>query len=387
MLEEVKQNLGITGTFQDKTIQGYIDEVKEFMLEGGVAKGVVESDKCIGIITRGVADLWNYGSGGTSFSPYFIQRVSQLALVDATVDEKTIELIENGTFDIKGYEFAKVNVPEKVFKLQEKEVTPMKKIQEVICDSDYDALSKVTVESIPDEYIIPTGELEITSNGTYDVTDKVTVKVNTPITKLGTKNISDNGTYKASDDNLDGYSEVKVNITGDLLQELVDVRGNLNYLFAYDKTSTDLSFVASLDTSKAVAAKDMFYNSTVLETIPEFDFSGITMGTVNGQYSNGVYEIFKYCTTIKNVGGFVNLGKGYKTTDAGGTLEYTLDLTQLSLLTEQSIINILTKLYDIKTKGCKTQYIKLGTTNMDKLTSSEGQAALESAINKGWTVS
>ncbi|MCI9366311.1 MAG: hypothetical protein HFJ54_07320, partial [Clostridia bacterium] len=32
-----------------------------------------------GIIARGVSDLWNYGSGGTSFSPYFMQRAIQLS--------------------------------------------------------------------------------------------------------------------------------------------------------------------------------------------------------------------------------------------------------------------------------------------------------------------
>lgn len=76
MLEKVKSNLGITGTYQDATIQGYIDEVKQFLLDGGV----VEENITAGIVTRGVADLWNYGSGGTGFSPYFIQRASQLAL-------------------------------------------------------------------------------------------------------------------------------------------------------------------------------------------------------------------------------------------------------------------------------------------------------------------
>lgn len=80
MLEKVKSNLGITGSYQDKTIQGYIDEVKDFLIEGGVDKSIVESEKVIGIITRGVADLWNYGSGGTSLSPYFIQRATQLAM-------------------------------------------------------------------------------------------------------------------------------------------------------------------------------------------------------------------------------------------------------------------------------------------------------------------
>ena len=82
MLEKVKANLGITGTYQDKTIQGYIDEVKQFLLDGGVDKEIVEADTSVGIITRGVADLWNYGSGGTGFSPYFIQRAAQLALKD-----------------------------------------------------------------------------------------------------------------------------------------------------------------------------------------------------------------------------------------------------------------------------------------------------------------
>lgn len=79
MLEKVKSNLGITGTFQDTTIQGYIDEVKQFLLDGGVDESIVNSEVSVGVISRGVADLWNYGSGGTSFSTYFIQRVTQLS--------------------------------------------------------------------------------------------------------------------------------------------------------------------------------------------------------------------------------------------------------------------------------------------------------------------
>ncbi len=79
MLEKVKANLGITGTYQDTTIQGYIDEVKQFLIEGGVDESIVEDDLSAGLITRGVADLWNYGSGGTTLSPYFYQRVIQLA--------------------------------------------------------------------------------------------------------------------------------------------------------------------------------------------------------------------------------------------------------------------------------------------------------------------
>ena len=79
ILENVKANLGITGSFQDTTIQGYIDEVKRYLIDGGVHPTVVEHHSTAGIITRGVADLWNYGSGGTSLSLYFVQRAIQLS--------------------------------------------------------------------------------------------------------------------------------------------------------------------------------------------------------------------------------------------------------------------------------------------------------------------
>lgn len=75
MLEQVKSNLGITGTFQDKIIQGWIDEVEAFLIDGGVLKENITD----GIVTIGVKDLWNYGSGNGSYSLYFIQRAIQLA--------------------------------------------------------------------------------------------------------------------------------------------------------------------------------------------------------------------------------------------------------------------------------------------------------------------
>lgn len=87
MLEKVKKSLGITGSYQDNTIQEYINEVKQYLIDGGVLKKVVEHPTSAGIIARGVSDLWNYGSGGTSFSPYFIQRAIQLS-------GKTVEELE-----------------------------------------------------------------------------------------------------------------------------------------------------------------------------------------------------------------------------------------------------------------------------------------------------
>lgn len=80
LLAKIKVGLGITGEYQDEALQFYIDEVRGFMRHAGVPKTVVDSSESVGVIMRGVADLWNYGSGSVKLSDYFIQRVIQLAV-------------------------------------------------------------------------------------------------------------------------------------------------------------------------------------------------------------------------------------------------------------------------------------------------------------------
>lgn len=80
LLTKIKSGLGITGTYQDDTLQVYIDEVKSFMKSAGVNQSVIESEAAVGCIIRGVADLWNYGSGSANLSPYFVQRLIQLSI-------------------------------------------------------------------------------------------------------------------------------------------------------------------------------------------------------------------------------------------------------------------------------------------------------------------
>lgn len=81
LLAKIKNGLGIAGDFQDETLQVYVDEVKAFMQSAGVKKSVIESNASVGCIMRGVADLWNYGSGDTSLSDYFKMRVLQLKVM------------------------------------------------------------------------------------------------------------------------------------------------------------------------------------------------------------------------------------------------------------------------------------------------------------------
>ena len=79
LLTEVKKSLNITGSFQDEALKNHIYEVLEYLSDAGVSDAVLKSDAVIGIVARGVSDLWNYGAGGTELSPYFMQRAIQLA--------------------------------------------------------------------------------------------------------------------------------------------------------------------------------------------------------------------------------------------------------------------------------------------------------------------
>lgn len=74
-LKQVKDALGIVGTYQDDTLQVYFDEAVAFLKDAGVPEAKITA----GVVARGVSDLWNYGVGDGRLSPYFMQRAAQLS--------------------------------------------------------------------------------------------------------------------------------------------------------------------------------------------------------------------------------------------------------------------------------------------------------------------
>ena len=229
--------------------------------------------------------------------------------------------------------------------MQEKEITPTKEIQIVEPDRNYDGLSKVIVDKIPDEYIIPQGNLEINQNGTFDVTDKVNAIVNVPEKKLGTKTITANGVYNATDDSLDGYSEVNVETSGvdineyfnnslergyghnigswcDLIKKLPPINFNgttCNSMFqGYTGVELDLS---NFNTSNVT---DMGYMFSSCSSLTSLDLSSFNTSNVTSMYG-----IFFDCSSLTSLD-LSNFDTS-KITSLNACFQQCSSLTQLNL--------------------------------------------------------
>lgn len=86
LLEKVKSWMGFGGNnYQDERLKGYIDEVKQYLLDGGASKEIVDAPTSAGVIARGVSDLYYEGV----LSPYFKERATQICLKKVNKDVQT----------------------------------------------------------------------------------------------------------------------------------------------------------------------------------------------------------------------------------------------------------------------------------------------------------
>lgn len=346
---------------------------------------------------------------------------------------------------------------------QEKSVEPSKLKQVIMPDNGFNGLSKVTVNKIADSYIIPSGEIEIKENGSYDITDKKLAIVNVPAsggdiseyfqnirpgeaTGYGKFSPFTEGLIKIPDGLIYNINKFKYDFSNisyffyghrnltditnalPIISELVsdenvtraeDMFGyctglteiplfdtsNITTMVGMFRGCRNLTSIPLFNTQNVTRMDYMFYNNDKLQTIPSLNTSKVTNFTnmFQGCYALttlplldfssalSIYGLFTGVISLTNLGGFQNLGQAYYTTTTANNNNYTLNLytsTQdKNLLTEQSMINVLNNLYDIATKGCKTQTVRFGTKNLAKLTSTAGQTALSNAQAKGWTVS
>ena len=175
---------------------------------------------------------------------------------------------------VDGAEMAVVGVPY----LQDKEVTPTKEIQTVRADEDYDGLNSTTVLPIPEDYIVPSGTLEITENETYDVKDYSEVVVN----------VASSGGGGA-----DSSSKIK---------SLNIFCANYPYYSYYGTTAkyidntgnTELVLDENFDASNAISAMSMFQNNQTVTTISKLNI-------INAKNTTSMFTDCKNLTEIRQL--------------------------------------------------------------------------------------
>lgn len=154
----------------------------------------------------------------------------------------------------------------------------------------------------------------------------------------------------------------------------LDTSGATNLNSTFNNCYVLTTINGNLNTSNVENMNNLFSNARALTKIPKLDCSKVT---VISNVLAGTHNDLTY------LGGFENLGQAYSTTTSASNSNYTLTLNACYELTHESLMNIINNLYDIASKGCKTQRLTLGTTLKNKLTAEE----IAIATNKGWTVS
>ena len=128
--------------------------------------------------------------------------------------EGTKNISANGSYNVAEFESVKVNVSGGggVVETEVGEATPTKE-EQTIEPTTADFFEKFIVHPIPDEYVIPSGSVPISSNGTHNVAGFAEVVVNVA-PKLQEKTVTANGVV-TPDAGYDGLSKVTVNVPTD----------------------------------------------------------------------------------------------------------------------------------------------------------------------------
>ena len=230
---------------------------------------------------------------------------------------------------------------------------------------------------------IPTGgssietiELSVTQNGNYIPDEgKAYSKVSVSVPQT-----AESGTLKSLLDTTRSSAYLLNNYTGSRVDSLISYSdtSNVTNMTSMFSTCSNLNSVPPLDTSKVTNMRYMFDGCASLTTIPQFDTSNVknmsnmfqncskltTIPQLNVSKVTNTNRMFSACNSLKSI-----LMTGMKV---------SFDISSSTKFDESDLVTILNNLATLTS----TASLKMGATNLDKLTDDEKAIA----TNKGWTL-
>lgn len=77
--EAVLESIGILkGMGIEETVRPHYNSIIGYIVDAGVSESHILNTRTVGVVSRGVSDIWNYGSGTGVLSEFFFQSLAQL---------------------------------------------------------------------------------------------------------------------------------------------------------------------------------------------------------------------------------------------------------------------------------------------------------------------
>lgn len=270
-------------------------------------------------------------------------------------------------------------------------------------------------------YYIPSGEINISENGKYDIVKYSTVNVDVQpkkdILEIKNNGMYDVTDYKQANVNMQGYSISDIfetNVTTenveyfarDSLYKLqppeIIVSNNIDISRMFANTGIIKEVKLKLENINPTIRYTVFSGENVLESIKIYSDKKITISspTINGyapifdssrnrfknlktlQLTNittsGKNLVFDNSMTFQFCPNIENLDLGAYLSKFSTSYDGSINFTNNEKLTHESLLNIINSIPS--NTGSKTLTLKLGETNLAKLSEEEKQ----NITNKGW---
>ncbi len=188
----------------------------------------------------------------------------------------TVQITANGQHDVSGKAVADVAVYPP---LQTKTITPTRSAQTVEPDSDKYGLSAVEVGGIPSEYVIPTGTVNLSSNGQHDVSGKAVADVHVePVLQRKSVTPTRAAQTVEPDSGKDGLSAVDV---GGIPSEYVIPSGTVT-LSSNGQHDVSGKAVAAVDVQPLLQSKSVTPTRAAQTVTPDSGKDGLSAVEVGG---------------------------------------------------------------------------------------------------------